>query len=67
VKVPTLVLVGEQDEATPPPMSRELTAGLPDARLKMIAGCAHVPQLQAPEIFLEAIADFLQTVSSASA
>ena len=59
MKVPTLVLVGEQDEATPPPMSRELAAGLPDARLKIIPGCAHVPQLQAPEVFLQAIADAL--------
>jgi 3-oxoadipate enol-lactonase len=59
VKVPTLVLVGEQDEATPPPMSRELAAGLPNARLKIIPGCAHVPQLQAPDVFLKAIADAL--------
>jgi 3-oxoadipate enol-lactonase len=59
VKVPALVLVGEQDEATPPPMSRELAASLPDARLKIIPGCAHVPQLQAPKTFLAAIADFL--------
>ncbi len=53
VKVPVLVLVGEQDEATPPPMSHELAAGLPDARLKIIPGCAHVPQLQAPQVFLD--------------
>src|SRR6266481_9331453 len=59
VKVPVLVLVGEHDEATPPPMSRELAAGLPQARLKIIPGCAHVPQLQSPEVFLEAIDDFL--------
>jgi 3-oxoadipate enol-lactonase len=59
VKVPVLVLVGEHDEATPPPMSRELAAGLPDARLKIIAGCAHVPQLQSPGVFLDAIGDFL--------
>ena len=59
VKVPVLVLVGEHDEATPPPMSRELAANLPNARLKVIAGCAHVPQLQSPETFLEAIGDFL--------
>jgi len=59
VKVPVLVLVGEHDEATPPPMSRELAAGLPNARLKIIAGCAHVPQLQSPEVFLDAIGDFL--------
>ena len=59
VKVPVLVLVGEHDEATPPPMSRELAAGLPNARLKIIAGCAHVPQLQSPGDFLDAIGDFL--------
>jgi 3-oxoadipate enol-lactonase len=59
VKVPVLVLVGEHDEATPPPMSRELAAGLPQARLTIIPGCAHVPQLQSPEIFLEAIGEFL--------
>jgi 3-oxoadipate enol-lactonase len=59
VKIPVLVLVGEYDEATPPPMSRELAALLPNARLKIIAGCAHVPQLQSPEDFLDAIGDFL--------
>jgi len=59
VKIPVLVLVGEHDEATPPPMSRELAAGLPNARLKIIPGCAHVPQLQSPEVFLNAIGDFL--------
>jgi len=60
VKVPVLVLVGEHDEATPPPMSHELAALLPNARLKILTGCAHVPQLQAPQAFLDAIADFLR-------
>ncbi|WP_024518980.1 alpha/beta fold hydrolase [Bradyrhizobium sp. Tv2a-2] len=59
VKVPVLVMVGEHDEATPPPMSHELAALLPEARLHIIPGCAHVPQLQSPKLFLEAIADFL--------
>src|SRR6266446_3496830 len=59
VTVPVLVLVGEHDEATPPPMSRELAAGLPNARLKVVPGCAHVPQLQSPEIILDTIGDFM--------
>ncbi len=59
VTVPALVLVGEQDEATPPPMSVELAAGLPSARLEVIKGCAHVPQLQAPEVFMAAIRSFV--------
>jgi 3-oxoadipate enol-lactonase len=61
VKVPVLVLVGEHDEATPPPMSHELAAGLPNARLVVLPGCAHVPPLQAPELFLDAIERFLKT------
>ena len=59
VKVPVLVLVGEHDEATPPPMSHELAELLPQSYLEIISGCAHVPQLQSPRAFLEAIGDFL--------
>jgi 3-oxoadipate enol-lactonase len=59
VTVPVLVLVGEHDEATPPPMSHELAAGLPHAELKVIPGCAHVPQLQSPRQFLGALEGFL--------
>jgi 3-oxoadipate enol-lactonase len=66
VEVPVLVLVGEHDEATPPPMSRELAALLPNARLKIIAGCAHVPQLQSPEAFLDAIGGFLPAMTASS-
>jgi 3-oxoadipate enol-lactonase len=67
VKMPVLVLVGEHDEATPPPMSHELAAGLPNAQLKVIPGCAHVPQLQSPRIFLDAMGGFLPTINSAPA
>ncbi|MGH6641942.1 MAG: alpha/beta fold hydrolase [Bradyrhizobium sp.] len=67
VNVPVLVLVGEYDEATPPPMSHELVAGLPQAHLKIIPGCAHVPQLQSPRLFLDAIGDFLPATYSAPA
>lgn len=57
--LPALVLVGEHDEATPPRMSEELAAGLPNARFHLLKGCAHVPQLQDPEQFLAAIKTFI--------
>lgn len=57
--VPVLVIIGDQDEATPPPISKELHAMLPDARLHLLKGCAHVPPLQAPEAFLAAVDKFL--------
>jgi 3-oxoadipate enol-lactonase len=66
VKIPVLVMVGEHDEATPPPMSHELAALLPDARLKILAGCAHVPQLQSPQAFLDAVGDFLTLAQPAA-
>jgi 3-oxoadipate enol-lactonase len=65
VRAPVLVLVGEHDEATPPPMSHELAAGLPDAKLVILPGCAHVPQLQSPELFLRAVLGFLSNGSVA--
>ena len=60
VKLPVLAVVGAQDEATPPAMSEELVGLLSDARLMVLDGLAHVPQLQAPERFLEAVLPFLE-------
>lgn len=57
--VPTLVLVGAEDEATPPAMARELAALLPEAKLVELPGCAHVPQLQDTERFVAAIEGFV--------
>jgi 3-oxoadipate enol-lactonase len=61
VMQPVLVLVGELDEATPSTMSVELHAGLPNAKLNILPGLAHVPQLQAPAVFMNAIRDFINS------
>jgi len=67
VTIPVLALVGEQDEATPPVMSREMVALLPAAELIVLPGCAHVPQLQAPDQFLAAAMPFLSVPESKAA
>ena len=59
VTQPVLVLVGELDEATPSAMSVELHGGLPNASLNILPGLAHVPQLQAPSVFMNAIRQFI--------
>jgi 3-oxoadipate enol-lactonase len=59
VSLPALVMAGELDEATPPPMSRELAGLLPNAQLHILENCAHVPQLQEPAQFLAAIGKFI--------
>ena len=57
--LPTLVLVGEGDEATPPRMARELAALMPGARFVELPGLAHVPQLQDTAAFVAAMGGFL--------
>jgi len=59
VRIPALLVVGDQDAATPPAMAQELASLLPDSELKILSDCAHVPQLQAPQDFIEATSEFL--------
>ncbi len=59
LQIPSLVLCGEFDEATPPAMSEELASLLPNASLNILPGLAHVPQLQDPEAFFAAIDHFI--------
>jgi 3-oxoadipate enol-lactonase len=61
VAASTLILVGEDDGATPPWMAEELHNLVPDSRLVKIPGVAHAPQLQDPGGFLDAVSTFLET------
>jgi pimeloyl-ACP methyl ester carboxylesterase len=49
IRVPTLVLVGEEDAATPPALSDEMAAAIPGARLARIAACGHLSTMECPE------------------
>lgn len=59
VAMPVLIVVGSEDQATPPAMARELQGLLPDARLIELPGVAHGPQIQEPGTFLAAVRSFL--------
>lgn len=61
IESPTLVVVGTLDTATPPPLSRELAAGIRGARLVEMPGCGHCPPLQQPHELLAVIEPFLDT------
>jgi pimeloyl-ACP methyl ester carboxylesterase len=54
-----LVIVGEHDTATPAPLCRALAESLPRGVYREIPDCAHAPQIQKPEIFLELVESFL--------
>jgi 3-oxoadipate enol-lactonase len=55
----TLIVVGEQDEATPPALGRALTERLADAELVELPGLGHCPHIQDPDAFVAAVAPFL--------
>jgi pimeloyl-ACP methyl ester carboxylesterase len=59
IKCPTLVLVGDGDEATPPELAREIAAAIPGARLAMIADCGHLSTLEQPERVTAAVVDWM--------
>lgn len=61
IAVPTLVIVGEQDALTPPAVAQEYAARIPDARLFTIPHAGHLSNLEQPEVFLQALKNFLVT------
>ncbi|MFE2632965.1 4-carboxymuconolactone decarboxylase [Streptomyces sp. NPDC059374] len=48
VTVPTLVLVGSDDQVTGPAEARTLVAGIPDARLAVVPGASHLVPVEQP-------------------
>ena len=59
IAVPTLVVVGEQDRVTPPPLSEELAARIAGTRLVRIAGAGHISNVERPQEFNRVVLDFL--------
>jgi pimeloyl-ACP methyl ester carboxylesterase len=43
------VLVGEQDQATPPALADEMAAAIPGARLVKVPDCGHLSTMERPE------------------
>ena len=67
IKTPTLVICGEDDPATPPAMAREIQQNLPGAKLVLIPRAAHLANIEQPEAFNRALAEFLSSPASARA
>jgi pimeloyl-ACP methyl ester carboxylesterase len=59
VSAPTLVLVGEDDVATPPERARRLHELIPHSRLVVIPGAGHSPPVEEPAAVNAALAAFL--------
>jgi pimeloyl-ACP methyl ester carboxylesterase len=59
LRVPTLVVAGEFDQATPPALNKEIVKRVAGARYVELAGCGHCPPLEQPDAFLGTIGDFI--------
>jgi 3-oxoadipate enol-lactonase len=57
--VPTLVVCGEFDQATPPVLNKAIADKVAGARYVELPGCGHCPPLEQPEAFLAAIKEFV--------
>ena len=59
IRCPTLVLVGEGDEVTPPERAAEIAAGIPAARLSTVPQCGHMSTLEQPDEVTRALLEWL--------
>ena len=48
IAIPTMVIVGRQDQVTPLPRSEEMAADIADSRLIVLDECGHMSPLEKP-------------------
>jgi hypothetical protein len=65
IAAPTLVVVGELDEETPPAYSEALAVGIPGARLEVIPGVGHLTPFEAPAALSRLLRDHVDMVEAA--
>ena len=66
IRCPTLVLVGNEDRATPVAESERIAAGIPGARLEVITPAGHSSSIEAPAAVTAALLQFVTAVDAGS-
>ena len=59
IRVPTLVITGDEDRVYPPALAKEIARRIPGAELKTLRGVGHLSNLEQPDEFNPAVLDFL--------
>jgi len=60
IRCPTLMLVGEQDQGTPPELAREIAGGIAGAQLVIVPDCGHLSTLERPRAVTKALVEWMQ-------
>jgi pimeloyl-ACP methyl ester carboxylesterase len=60
IQVPTLILVGKDDELTPPNMAKELSSEIPNSKLLIFDQGGHGLYWEVPELFNKTVLDFVK-------
>ena len=63
IRVPALVLVGDQDLVTPVDLSDELVDLIPESRMQVIAGAGHLSNLEKPVEFNRIVEEFISGIA----
>ncbi len=59
IACPTLVLVGDGDELTPPQLSEEIAADIAGSRLVVVADCGHLSTMERPDAVNGALVEWM--------
>ena len=62
IRVPTLVIAGDQDVGTPVEAGRAIQQAIPEAQLAVIPSAAHLSNLEQPETFNHLVSVFLRRI-----
>jgi pimeloyl-ACP methyl ester carboxylesterase len=63
--MPTLIIWGDRDDIIPVSHAYAAHQAIPGSRLVVIEGVGHFPQIEAPEQFVDALVDFIDTTEPA--
>ncbi len=59
IRCPTLMLVGDGDEGTPPALAKEIASGIPGSQLVIVANCGHLSTIEQPDAVNAALSRWL--------
>jgi pimeloyl-ACP methyl ester carboxylesterase len=61
INCPTLVLVGDDDQLTPPELAREMASGIRGSRLVIVPECGHLSTVEQPQAVTKALVEWMQS------